>query len=327
MQKQAMSGATMQATEETGGNLSRRPVLAGLLALGACTTGKLASPFSSGDGRPAMRVPRGACDSHIHILDPRFPPTPGWRGGPVDKATVAAYRKFQARIGTDRVVIVTPSTYGTDNRATLDALAQFKARARGVAVIDCYAPLPNLDEMARLGIKGFRVNFVSPQPWGKSDVQRLKDTARIAADRGWHIQIYARSADFAEMEAAIAQLPVSVVVDHLASIPPAAGVADPGHQAVLRLLANGRTWLKLSGAYISSKSGAPEYADLLPIARSYVSSAPQHLVWGSDWPHRGQSAHWPDDAGLLDLLAQWAPDESTRRAILVDNPKRLYGFD
>lgn len=318
---------TIEAAEGACSALSRRPLLAGLLALGACTTGRLVSPFSSGQGRPIMRVPRGACDSHIHILDPRFPATPGWRGGPIDEATVEAYRQFQRRIGTDRVVIVTPSTYGTDNRATLDALAQFKAGARGVAVIDCYAPLPDLDEMARLGIKGFRVNFVSPQPWGKSDLQRLKDTARIAAGRGWHIQIYARSSDFAEMETAIAQLPVPVVIDHLGSVPPTSGVADPGHQAVLRLLQNGRTWLKLSGAYISSQSGPPAYADLLSIARSYVSSAPQRLVWGSDWPHRGQSAHWPDDAGLIDLLAQWAPDEVTRRAILVENPKRLYGFE
>lgn len=306
--------------------MSRRPVLIGLAALGGCATARLASPFSSGDRRPTIDIPRGACDSHIHILDPRFPPTPGWRGGPVDEATVAAYRQFQARIGTERVVIVTPSTYGTDNRATLDGLAQFGQKARGVAVIDCYAPLPDLDEMARLGVVGFRVNFVSPQPWGKSDAQRLKDTAQIAAKRGWHIQIYARSTDFAELETVIDQLPVPVVIDHLASIPPEGGVNDAGHQAVLRLLANGRTWLKLSGAYISSKSGAPAYADLLPIARNYVRNAPERLVWGSDWPHRGQSAHWPDDARLVDLLGEWSPDARTRHAILVQNPQKLYGF-
>ncbi|MGQ7385833.1 amidohydrolase family protein, partial [Streptococcus suis] len=105
----------------------------GLAVLGACAgPSRLTSPFSVGAGPPALRVPRGACDSHIHIIDPRFPAVPGWKGEPVNDASVAAYRRFQARIGTQRVVVVTPSTYGADNRATLDALDQFGAGARGV---------------------------------------------------------------------------------------------------------------------------------------------------------------------------------------------------
>lgn len=300
--------------------------LGGAAAAGCARLDRIESPFSTGDRRPSLRAPRLACDSHIHILDPRFPVTEGWRGEPVNEATVSAYRRFQARIGTERTVIVTPSTYGTDNRATLDALDQFGPSARGVVVIDCDAPPPDLDALADQGVCGIRVNFVSPQPWGTSDQRRLVATARIAADLGWHVQVYARADQLAAMAPTLAALPCDLVIDHLGFIDPSEGVAAEGHAVILGLLARGRTWVKLSGAYISSRSGAPSYADLLSIARSYVEAAPDRLVWGSDWPHRGQAGNLPDDAALLDLLLQWAADPADQRRILVDNPAALYGF-
>lgn len=194
--------------------------VAGLTMLGACVPASgLSSPFSVGTALPRLRVPRDACDSHIHILDPRFPATPGWKGEPVNDATVAAYRAFQKRIGTSRVVVVTPSTYGDDNAATLDALRQFGSSARGVIVINSEAPPADLAKMGDAGVKGIRVNFVSPQPWGQSDARRLVETARIAADMGWHIQIFARAAQIADLEPTIAALPAPVVIDHLGYVP------------------------------------------------------------------------------------------------------------
>ncbi|WP_443971449.1 amidohydrolase family protein [Sphingobium sp. CR28] len=309
--------------------MSRRAVIvAGLAGVaGACTGPRTSgSPFSAGHERPQLDVPPGATDSHIHILDTRFPATANWRGEPVNDATVAAYRKVQSRLGTQRVVVVTPSTYGTDNRATLDALGQFGAAARGVIVIDSDAPPSDLALMAASGIRGIRVNFVSPQPWGRSDVRRLNATARIAADMGWHVQIYAKADQILDMAPAIMKLPVPVVLDHLGSVEPEHGYTSDEYNAILRLLSERKIWMKLSGAYISSRSGGPLYADLSSIARSYVDIASDRLVWGSDWPHRGQAAKLPDEAALLDLLLDWAPDRSQRERILVDNPARLYGF-
>lgn len=309
-------------------SMARRELMTiGLASLAAACVprSEIESPYSSGAARPLLRVPRLACDSHIHILEPRFPATPGWKGEPVGDASVAAYRRFQARIGTERVIVVTPSTYGADNSATLDALDQFGEKARGVIVIDCDAPPADIESMRARGVRGIRVNFVSPQPWGRSDERRLVATAQIAADLGWHIQIYAKADQIAAMEPVIAMLPVATVIDHLGSVDPVGRTGSPGHAAILNLLAGGKTWMKLSGAYISSKAGPP-YGDLQAIAGSYVAAAPERMLWGSDWPHRGQSRRLPDDAALLDLLMQWAPDRETRRRILVDNPAELYGF-
>ena len=314
--------------DRAASSISRRAAVIGLAGLvGGCAGSRIAgSPFSLGQERPQLRMPRGGTDSHIHILDTRFPATPGWRGEPVNDATVAAYRQVQRRLGTERVVVVTPSTYGTDNRATLDALTQFGEAARGVIVIDSDAPPSNLKSMAAFGIRGIRVNFVSPQPWGRSDLRRLDATARIAADMDWHVQIYAKADQILDMAPAIAKLPAPVVLDHLGSVEPGHGLDGDGHRPILRLLSTGQTWMKLSGAYISSRSGPPFYADLNAIARSYVDVAPDRLVWGSDWPHRGQAAKLPDEAALLDLLLDWVPDGLQRQRILVDNPARLYGF-
>lgn len=309
--------------------LTRRSAVfggAGALLTACANSRRMSSPFSAGSGFPKLRVPSNACDSHLHILDPRFSATPGWRGEPVSQATVSAYRAVQARIGTTRAVVVTPSTYGVDNRATLDALDQFGDTARGVIVIDSVNPPSDLGLLTARGVRGLRVNFVSPQIWGRSDVERLRSTARIAADWGWHVQVYATGTQIAELAHALASLPAPVVIDHLGAPHPGAADAGAGHRALLDLLAAGRSWVKLSGAYISSRTGPPAYADLRPFARRCVEAAPDRILWGSDWPHRGQSRNLPDDAALLDLLLDWAPTQRDREKILVTNPAELYGF-
>jgi D-galactarolactone isomerase len=143
---------------------------------------------------------------------------------------------------------------------------------------------------------------------------------------GWHVQLHMLADQIAAHEALLRRLPTPIVIDHLGRLPQPAGIAHPAFAVIRRLLDQGRTWIKLTGAYLNTQVGPPGYADTLPIARAYVEAAPERMVWGSDWPHPTEQ-HKPDDAALLDLLADWAPDESQRQRILVDNPARLYGFD
>ncbi|QFG37318.1 putative TIM-barrel fold metal-dependent hydrolase [Paracoccus pantotrophus] len=311
--------------------ISRRAMLqaagaaAALLALGNRASAQ-AAPFSSGDAAPRLRVPQNACDSHIHIFDTRFPASPHWKGQPVEDATVAAYRKLQARIGTGRTVIVNPSTYGTDNRCTLEAVQEMGTDARAVVVIDLDIAENELREMADRGAVGARVNFVSAQSWGETTVERLQETCRLIAPLGWHVQIYATGDQIVAMGAILASLPVPLVIDHLGRLPAELGTDHPGFDTIKRLLDGGNTWLKLSGAYLNTETGAPAYADATRVAKAFAAVAPERMVWGSDWPHRGQAAY-PDDATLIDLLSEWVPDETLRERILVENPATLYRFD
>ena len=176
--------------------------------------------------------------------------------------------------------------------------------------------------MNDLGIRGIRFNLVQA---GATTVEMIEPLSKRVNDLGWHIQINAPAAKIMEIKDILNRVPSPIVFDHLAHIPEPEGTAHPLFAVVLALIDKGKTWVKLSGAYQDSKIGAPSYADTVPVARAYVKTAPQRVVWASDWPHPTEKEK-PNDAVLFDLLAEWAPDPAQRTAILVDNPAVLYGF-
>ena len=286
----------------------------------------LGAPFSAGTGRTSIDVPAGACDCHVHVYDSRYPAVPGARLTPPD-ASVADYRQLQRRTGTERVVFVTPSTYGTDNGAMRAALAAFGDRARGVAVIDERVGDAELQALHDSGVRGVRMNLSLGVT---HSLDQLEALARRVAPLGWHLQLLAPPDVLAALASRLVQLPVPVVFDHLARIAPSQAGTHPAHRWVLRMLDSGRAWVKLSGAYIVSEAGPPGYADVDALARSYLAAAPERVVWGSDWPHASATAGhqpMPDDARQIELLAAWTRTADVLRRVLVANPAVLYGFD
>jgi D-galactarolactone isomerase len=258
----------------------------------------------------------------MHIYDAaRFPPPrPQSRMQP--DARVADYRRLQERIGTGRTIVVTPAAYATDNEVTLDAIAQLGGQARGVAVVHPTITDPELKRMANSGIRGIRFTQFDPHT-ATTTMDMIEPLARRVEPFGWHVQLHLRADQIADAAAMLRRLPGTIVFDHLGRIPTASGVDDPAFAVIRRMLDGGRTWMKLSGAYMLAKP--PAYAEARAIAAVYVKAAPERMVWGSDWPHPTEQ-HKPDDAALFDLLSGWVPDEITRRRILVDNPAALYGF-
>lgn len=280
------------------------------------------APHSAGTAAPKLKAPPNAADCHMHIYDSRFPAAANAVLLPPD-ARVDDYRIVQKRLGTTRNVVVQPSTYGTDNRCTLDALAAFGATARAVAVVDTAVTDDELKRMAALGVRGIRFNLVQA---GATTIDMLEPLSKRVNDLGWHVQIHMKGDQIAQIGDLLQRLPSPIVFDHIARIPPEAGTDHPAFGIVRRLLDKGRSWVKLSGAYQDSKVGAPSYADVSVIAKAFVKAAPERMVWASDWPHPTERTSKPDDAVLFDLLADWAPEEATRNRILVRNPEALYGF-
>ncbi|MBV8888979.1 MAG: amidohydrolase family protein [Alphaproteobacteria bacterium] len=278
--------------------------------------------WSSGTEQPKLKAPANAADCHHHIYDSRYPVDPSAVLRPGD-ASVDDYRALQKRIGTTRHVIVQPSTYGIDNRVTLDALAAFGPTARAVAVVNDTVDPGELKRMDGLGVRGIRFNLAQA---GATTPAMIEPLSRRIEPLGWHIQINATAATIMEIMDILGWVPSPIVFDHLAHIPEPEGVSHPLYGKVLSLIDKGRTWVKLSGAYADSKVGPPTYADSSAVARAYVKAAPERLVWGSDWPHPSGRDTKPDDAVLFDLLLDWAPEEKIRNRILVDNPETLYNF-
>lgn len=275
--------------------------------------------------RARLKAPAGACDTHMHIYEDRFPAAPTATIKP-PPATVSDYRKLQERLGLQRTVIVQPSTYGKDNSCTLEAIAALGENARGIAVVDTSVSDAELDRLTKGGIRGIRFHMVKGGggvlPW---DI--LETMAARVHPFGWHVQLQLDGRDLPDHEAVLKRLPGTLVVDHVGKFLEPVTVDHPGFRVLARLVDSGRTWVKLSAAYEVSKKGPPNYDDVGALAKALVKLAPQRMVWASNWPHPSVSrVNMPDDAVLLDTLLDWAPDDATRRRILADNPAELYGF-
>lgn len=281
-----------------------------------------AVPWSKGEELPSLKVPAGCVDSHIHLYDDRVPPVAGATLTP-PTATLADYRLLQRRLGLERMVIVTPSTYGFDNSLMLEGLAQSNGSARGVAVIQPTITDEELSSMDQAGVRGIRFNL----SFGGTKIEELERLASRVNELGWHVQLVSPGEQLPELESTLLKLPCRLVIDHLGQLAQPGGVASEGFAALSRLLATGRVWTKLSAPYNTSKSGAPEYLDFGQVASELVKRRANRLMWGSDWPHPTMKSEKPDDAKILDLLAVWAPTESDRRLVLRDNAVKLYGFN
>ncbi len=271
---------------------------------------------------PQTKAPPLSCDCHFHIFGPydRFPLDTGRRYTP-PPALVPEYLAMAGTLGLQRMVIVQPSPYGTDNRATLDAVETFgRHRAVAIAVIDDNISAATLQGMRDVGVRGVRFNLVSGNG---TPVDQLQTMARRLAPLGWHIQVYAEGETMLELGDMLAQLPVSIVIDHCGGVKVALGTAHPQFQALLRLLDSGNAWVKTCSYRVSS-TGMP-FADAEANVKALVSAAPQRCVWGTDWPHPGMDPV-PDTGTLFDQFCAWVPNAETRQRILVDNPAKLYGF-
>jgi predicted TIM-barrel fold metal-dependent hydrolase len=317
-------------------NSSRRAFVkscAGLSALalgaGGCATARLSSqvggerlavPYSDGTQPPSMVIPVGATDCHHHIFDPRFP-RPNGRTG--IWGTVDDYRLLRRRLGLSRSVIASPSSYGFDNSCLVDALDALGDTSRGVAAVKPDVSDAELDRLHSHGVRGIRLYLIGDTPTAPD--QFAAYAARIAR-LGWHIQAVAVNDEaLVAAESAFAQLPCTLVIDHFGYVAQPVGVNRPSMKVLQRLLDKGNVYVKLSAPYISSKTGAPDYVDIDPVATALVRAAPERMLWGTDWPHPLVTKEpWPNDAAMLDRLAIWAPEAQVQRRILVDNPGRLY---
>jgi predicted TIM-barrel fold metal-dependent hydrolase len=298
-------------------------------------TGTAAQPATAVD----FDVPAGGCDCHSHIFgDPLAFPFFDGRVYTPPPALPEEMAAFHRALRLARVVIVTPSVYGTDNSATLYGMRARGADARGVAVIDDRTPDSDLDAMAAAGICGIRLNLATD---GRNDPalarRRFEAALPRASARGWHIQIFSNLAVIAGIKELVLASPVPVVLDHFGGAQAALGPTQPGFADLVELVRSGKAYVKISGAYRASRM-APDYPDAAALAKALIAANAQRVVWGTDWPHTNSTTPpgrrvtdvTPlmaiDDGRLMNQLPIWAPGEATRNAILVDNPARLYGF-
>ena len=284
--------------------------------------------------KPRFTPPPNSCDTHFHVFGPPelFPFLSTHEYTP-PAAPLAHYLKMAAVIGMERAVVVQPSVHGLDNSATLDAIAKSGGRFRGVARIDDKTPKAELQKLHDGGVRGVRFNLLD-RPQGNVRLDVLDRCVEHIAEFGWSVDLHIDTKNLLEQERRIRALPIPVVIDHIARVKPAEGLNQPAFQLLLDLMKSKKVWVKVSGAdkicntKVHSYFGLP-FVEVIPFARAVIAAAPDRVIWGTDWPHSNNFApgHTPNDGDLVDLLAEFAPDEPARRKILVDNPAALYGFE
>jgi len=269
-----------------------------------------------------FELPPKSCDSHCHVFGPaaRFPFSPDRKYEPTDspKETLAA---LHLRLGLERAVIVQASAHGTDNSAMLDALAWRPQVYRGVAIIDSDTDDRTLEDMRQAGVRGIRFNFVKSLG-GYPDPAQFRAAVDRAAALGWHVVLHLKGEDLLTLKEEIARLSLPFVVDHMGRVDIALGVQQPAFTALLELVRRDNGWVKLSGA---ERMTAAPYEDAIPFARSLLETAPDRVLWGTDFPHPNLPDHVSEEE-LVQLVPRFARTPEERQRLLVINPATLYGF-
>ena len=276
---------------------------------------------AEGEKNPQLVTPPGSCDTHMHFYNDEFPSAPTSLMTPPN-AWVDTYRAVQKRLNLERVVVVQPTTYGTDNSCQLEAMKAFGLNARGVMVPDPTVTDAELEKFTRQGVRGIRFHML---PGGALDWDVFEEMAARVHNFGWHVQLQMNGREFLERAELLRRLPGDLVVDHVGRFMGPVSTDHPAFKVLLSFLESGRCWVKLSAPYESSGTGPPLWSDVATEARALVKAAPERMLWASNWPHPGQKSP-PDEADLLDVLFDWVDEPPVRTMILRDNPAELYGF-
>ena len=275
---------------------------------------------------PRFKLPPGAWDTHGHIFGPesRYAYSPR-RGYTPPDALLEAYETLHRTLGVARGVLTQPSVYGVDNTAMLDAMARSGGRLMGVASVDKEVSEMELTRLHDAGVRGLRINLADKggNPFDSfADVQAMGE--RIEG-MGWHMEFLIHVHEFPDLRKTFSALPVHSVFGHMGYVPAPEGLGPL--EEFMDLLKEGRTWVKLTGAYRITGLLQTPYTDVDPVARALIETAPERIIWGTDWPHPACKIAMPNDGDLLDQLLEWAPDESVREKILVENPLKLLGIE
>jgi predicted TIM-barrel fold metal-dependent hydrolase len=275
------------------------------------------------NSRPPFTLPAGSCDTHFHVFEPGYPHI----ARPLytfPDATLEQYLRLTEFLGIERMVLVQPTFYGTDNSLALDVLRRVGPRCRAVVQVPEDVSEAELDRYHELGVRAIRLDLFARADRPTADlIGYVRRMAARTAPRGWHLQFYSPGTVVRDLLPFLADLAETFVIDHMGYLRREDGLTPADGERLLRVLAQGSCWIKLSGPYRIAKR--EPLSSVRSLARAMVATRPDRLIWGSDWPHLPDGQR--DTGELLVELAKWAPAEADRRRILVTSPDELFFAD
>ena len=270
--------------------------------------------------KPTFAVPPDSCDTHFHVFERGYPHVPDPLYTFPD-ATLDQYRRVLDWLGVDRAVLVQPTYYATDNRLLLDVLRTDPDRFRGVVQVEDDVTDEALDGYHKAGVRAIRLDLFAraEQPLPEI-VKHIESVAARTRPLGWHLQFYSPGPVVRALLPFLADFEDTFVIDHMGYMKESDGLTRSDFDRLLSVVDGGHGYVKLSGPY--RVAGDKPLSSVGPLGRALVSNRPDRVLWGSDWPHLPNGQR--DTGELLNLVAEWAPDEEDRQLIMVDNPARLF---
>ena len=282
-------------------------------------------PFHPNPSKPKFNVPSGSVDAHCHVFGPvaKFPFASTRKYTPSDASKEQLY-ELKRFLGFERSVIVQATCHGNNNDALEDALIYSNGMARGVASVGQDIDHNTLKRLDSAGVRGVRFNFVK-RLVDNTPKDIFQKISKMIAEYGWHIVVYVESQDLEELASFLSSLPTKVVFDHMARPDVTKGTDGKEFSLFMKLMEDEKFWCKTTCPERLSKVGPEEnYSDVLPFMEMLVKNFPNRVLWGTDWPHPNMKSHMPDDGKLVDIIKFFAPDVTSQKKLLVDNPSRLY---
>jgi 2-pyrone-4,6-dicarboxylate lactonase len=321
------AGSSKEKLQASGASTSVQTVSVAIAQNPTGTKMRTVLPPNANTRKPNASVPLGACDTHLHVYGPPivYPLAHERNYTPDASSSLDEYLKVHRTLGLERAVIVTGSANGTNNKVTLDALARMDGKFKGLALLDTTISDRELLQLKNGGFTGFRVKADGK---GGSSFEATKAVIERVVGFDWHVEFMSRSmAEVIGTVGFLNALEVPYVFDHVAHAEPHQTKKDRQFSELLAILENEEhAWINLYSFYQLSHAGPPDYSDMVDVVRAIIEVRPEHVIWGSNWPHAGIAVPMPNDADLLDFLLIAVPDEGTRRLILADNPAKLYGW-
>jgi 2-pyrone-4,6-dicarboxylate lactonase len=287
-----------------------------------------ASPsYHPNPSKPDWDLPSGACDTHCHVFGPvgQFPYAPDRTYTPASDAPREALFALHEHLGIDRCVIVQAGCHGFDNSVVEAAIRAGAPNYLGIALMPVDTPIAKLREMRDAGFRGVRFNFMRHLGAGAPPEDVRKFCSHLA-EADMHLQIHMEAELLGEVLPIFDDVAIPVVVDHIGRVDAGKGIQDRDFGHLLRFMEKEHSWVKVSGCdRISAQQTG--YDDAISFAAKLVHDFPDRSLWGTDWPHPNISKPVPDDGYLVSIIQRFAPSPESQKALLVDNPTRLYAFN
>lgn len=279
--------------------------------------------WTNAPSRPRFTPPPGAVDAHCHVFGPmaQFPFSPKAKYLPQDAGPDMLFA-LRKHLGLSRNVIVQASCHGTDNAATLHAIAVSEGTCRGVAVVDPAIDDAELQRLHEGGIRGVRFNFLK-RLVDDAPKDKFLEVARRIQPLGWHVVVYFEADILDELRPFLDAIPTPVVIDHMGRPDVSQGPDGPDMRAFRALLdSRPDIWTKVTCP--DRLSTAPGWDDFASAVAPLVADYPDRVLWGTDWPHPNMEKNIPDDGLVVDMIPRIAPTAALQHKLLVANPMILY---